>query len=429
MCIRDSLQPVQHLCGYAPVDGRIVVAVEFGDPLGERLRRIGGIEPQRSTQRRQFDPLHALVAQLLEVIPFGRRLVGCVQRVEQRHAVGPPSGPACECGFVGPFLSQRAQLTQSQQLALPLLPCVGDRGVFGGVMDAQRRVALLCRGDDVEAPRADGDLGRVGALGDVSHGVREDVLLRIAGEAVDHREIPLFDPGGRDGEMPLGAVGNILGRVGGGLVVLAGVDAEEREVARVAGPYPVVGVAAELADRRGRRADQAYVVELLVDEQKLLVAVVHLLDRGLVALAFGLGPADDFGLRFARSDTVGDLFHADEEAYVELLVGQFLPARHGPEAVGQVVVFDARMRLYGVVAAVVVGEQHPFGRNQFARAAAVEQHHGILHRGFVDRVDVFGREAESFGAHVVDALRDEAREPHALVGGGCQREERTEQGK
>lgn len=229
--------------------------------------------------------------------------------------------------------------------------------------------------------------------------------------------------------MPLGAVGNILGRVGGGLVVLAGVDAEEREVARMAGPYPVVGVAAELADRRGRRADQAYVVELLVDEQKLLVAVVHLLDRGLVALAFGLGPADDFGLRFARSDAVGDLFHADEEAYVELLVGQFLPARHGPEAVGQVVVFDARMRLYGVVAAVVVGEQQPFGRNQFARAAAVEQHHGILHRGFVDRVDVFGREAESFGAHVVDALRDEAREPHALVGGGCQREERTEQGK
>ena len=91
--------------------------------------------------------------------------------------------------------------------------------------------------------------------------------------------------------------------------------------------------------------------------------------------------------------------------------------------------FDARMRLYGVVAAVVVGEQQPFGRNQFARAAAVEQHHGILHRGFVDRVDVFGREAESFGAHVVDALRDEAREPHALVGGGRQREERTEQGK
>ena len=80
-------------------------------------------------------------------------------------------------------------------------------------------------------------------------------------------------------------------------------------------------------------------------------------------------------------------------------------------------------------AQMVDGEQQPFGRNQFARAAAVEQHHGILHRGFVDRVDVFGREAESFGAHVVDALRDEAREPHALVGGGCQREERTEQGK
>ena len=181
-------------------------------------------------------------------------------------------------------------------------------------------------------------------------------------------------------------------------------------------PHPVVGFAAELADRRGRRADQAYVVELLVDEQKLLVAVVHLLDRGLVALAFGLGPADDFGLRFARSDTVGDLFHADEEAYVELLVGQFLPARHGPEAVGQVVVFDARMRLYGVVAAVVVGNQQSFRGDELGRAAVVEEHDGVFERSLVDAVNVFRSQLESFGAHIVDARRDQARQPHALIG-------------
>ena len=113
---------------------------------------------------------------------------------------------------------------------------------------------------------------------------------------------------------------------------------------------------------------------------------------------------------------VGHLLHADEEFHVELLVGQLLGARHGPESVGQVVVLDARMRLYGVVTAVVVGQQQSFGRDQLARAAAVEQHHGVFHRSLVDRIDVFGREAEAFCAHVVDALRNQAREPHALVG-------------
>ena len=193
--------------------------------------------------------------------------------------------------------------------------------------------------------------------------------------------------------------------------------------------HPVVGVAAELADRRGRGGHQTHVVELLVDEQELLVAVIHLLHGGLVALAFGLGPADDLLLRLACGQPVGHLLHADEEFHVELLVGQLLGARHGPESVGQVVVLDARMRLYGVVTAVVVGQQQSFGRDQLARAAAVEQHHGVFHRSLVDRIDVFGREPETFCAHVVDALRNQAWEPHALVGRGRECEKRTDEGK
>ena len=84
------------------------------------------------------------------------------------------------------------------------------------------------------------------------------------------------------------------------------------------------------------------------------------------------------------------------------------------------------MFLDGVVAAVVVGEQQAFRRNEFARTAAVEEYDGVFHRGLVDRVDVFGREAEAFCAHVVDALGDEAREPHALV---CQCGQHREGGK
>ena len=86
-------------------------------------------------------------------------------------------------------------------------------------------------------------------------------------------------------------------------------------------------------------------------------------------------------------------------------------------------------RTDGGVQQGMVGEQQPFGRDQLARAAAVEEHYGVLHRGLVDRIDVFGREAESFRAHVVDALRDEARKPHALVGQSRQDSEGREQGQ
>ena len=299
--------------------------------------------------------------------------------------------------------------------------------MLGRIVDAQRGVARLGGGDDCEASVADGDLRRVGALGNVGHGIREDVLLRVAREAVDHREVALAHPLRRDREVLFRPVGDVVGRVGRRLVILRGVDAEEGEVARVARPDPVVGVAAELADRRGRRRHEAHVVELLVDEQELLVAVVHLFNGSLVIRPFGLGRADDLLGRLARREAVGDLLHPDEELHVQLLVGQLLGARAGPESVGQVVVLDGRVGLDGVVAAVVVGQQQPFGRDQLARAAAVEEYDGILHRGAVDRVDVFGREAESFGAHVVDARRDEAREPHALVGEGGQQRQRRQQ--
>ncbi len=83
------------------------------------------------------------------------------------------------------------------------------------------------------------------------------------------------------------------------------------------------------------------------------------------------------------------------------------------------------MALDGIVTAVVVGQQKPLGGNQLARTAAVEKHHGVFHRSLVDRIDVVGRKAESFGAHVADAVRNQARKPHPLVGrGGREQQER-----
>ena len=122
------------------------------------------------------------------------------------------------------------------------------------------------------------DLHGIGTLLHIGHRVGKDVLLGVARESVDHGEIPLADSAGRDLEVAAGTVGHVVGRVGGRAFFPVGIDAEYGEVARVAGPYPFVGVAPELADRRGRGADQPHVVELLVNEQELLVAVIHLFD-------------------------------------------------------------------------------------------------------------------------------------------------------
>ena len=68
------------------------------------------------------------------------------------------------------------------------------------------------------------------------------------------------------------------------------------------------------------------------------------------------------------------------------------------------------------VATVVVGEKEAFVTHQFARAAASEQHHGILEGSLVHAVDVFGTQFETLGLHVPDALGDEGGKPHAFVG-------------
>ena len=95
-----------------------------------------------------------------------------------------------------------------------------------------------------------------------------------------------------------------------------------------------------------------------------------------------------------------------------------------PEAVGQIVVLDGRQALDRSVAAVVVGNQQSFRGDELGRAAVVEEHDGVFERSLVDAVNVFRSQLESFGAHIVDARRDQARQPHALIGECRERKQR-----
>jgi hypothetical protein len=81
-----------------------------------------------------------------------------------------------------------------------------------------------------------------------------------------------------------GFEGDVGGVVVGGFAVLAHVDAEDGEVAGMAGPFPVVGVAAVFTDAFGRGADESHVAVALVDEGEELVAFEQRADAGFDAV-------------------------------------------------------------------------------------------------------------------------------------------------
>ena len=338
-----------------------------------------------------------------------------MQRIEQEGLRGVLGS---ETRLVSTLLVERSQTPDAEHLALPLLPRVGYRGMLGGILYAHLGIALLRLADDVQPLGAKGDLDRIGEVGDIVDGIRSDVLLRVARETVYHREVALADTARRYLEVTRRTIRHVGLGVGRRLVVGRSVYAEHRKVASMARPYPVVGVAAELAYRRRRRAHQTHVVEYAVDEQILLVAVIHLLDGCGVALALGLGRGDDSLCTLSAGKTVGNILHSDKYGHLQALARQLPGARLSPVAVGQIVVVDRRERLYGVVAAMMIGQQQSLGRYDLARAASVEQHDGVFERRLVDRIDILRRETESLRAHILDARRDQRRQPHALVGNG-----------
>ena len=76
----------------------------------------------------------------------------------------------------------------------------------------------------------------------------------------------------------------------------------------------------------------------------------------------------------------------------EARVGQLFGPRHGPVAIGEVVLLDRRMLLNLAVAAVMVGKQQALVGDDFAGAATAKLHHRIFQAAFVDAVNVFSRD-------------------------------------
>ena len=327
------------------------------------------------------------------------------------------------------FLLHAVEVVDTLGDTHPLLPAVAETGVLGGILDTHLGVLFLVFVVDVEhlTTQVDGDgVDEVGFLVD-GHGGQ--VFVGAGGIAEHEGEVAFFGAFQRDVEVLSGLVGHVVLVVHCRMAVLVGIDAEDAEVARVAGPHPVVGVAAELANVARRAAHKAHVGIDLIEQQVVFVAQEEGLDADFVfrlLLDVGNDLLDvgvDFGLTVGFSHVVGDavqhlcrhVAHLTQEDDAEAGAGQLLAPVHGPEAVGEVVVLHRAVFLYVVIAAVVVGEQQALVADDFAGAAAAKEDDGVFQAAVVDAVDVVSGDFYAHLLHLFLVVLQQHGNPHAFA--------------
>ena len=130
------------------------------------------------------------------------------------------------------------------------------------------------------------DNGGIEGVDIVVNAVARHITLCAAGEAPNHGKVILLHAIKTDGKVMLGSQRNIVLAVGGRITVLVSIDAENREVASVTRPHPVVGVATELANRRVGHAYETHIGEHLIDKHVVLIALKENLDDGVILAIF-----------------------------------------------------------------------------------------------------------------------------------------------
>ena len=206
----------------------------------------------------------------------------------------------------------------------------------------------------------------------------------------------------------------------------------------MAGPHPVVGVAAELSDAGRRSANKADVAEYAENKEEVLVAVIESLYAGLqsdsVLNSFclkGIGILIDntLAVLFCHGSGVvtlencsSNVLHVFKEAYGKAGICQLLCAAQSPETILKIVVLYAAVLLDIAIATVVVGKKKAIVRNQFSGTAGAKEYDGILQRGLVNAVNIFCGKFEALGLHVPYPLGNKCRKPHSFVCAGRSQE-------
>ena len=312
----------------------------------------------------------------------------------------------------------------------PFLPAVADAGMLGSILDAHLGILFLVFVVDVEhfATQVDRDgVDEVGFLVD-GHGWQVFVgACRIA----EHKgEVAFLGTFQRDVEVLGGLVRHVVLAVGGRMAILVGINAEDAEVTGMARPHPIVGVAAKLADVAWRAAHETDIGVDLVEQQVVFVTQEIGFDADFIRSLF-LDRGDDFfdvlvnlgltfSLRHVDSDASQHFFshiaHLAEEDDAEAGAGQLLAAVHGPETVGEVIVFYRTVLLNVIVAAMMVGEQQAIVADDFTCASAAEEYDGILQATVVDAVDVISGDFHAHFLHLFLVVLKQHGDPHAFTG-------------
>ena len=340
------------------------------------------------------------------------------------------------------FLGLNFKALEAFRLADVVLPVVRSLCVLGGVLDAHGLVGVHVALHGLELQVAAIHHRRVVQVDGLLDTPAAEETVGAPWVAHHHGEVALLDAFHADFEVTLGGVRHVVFAVRCGVVVRVCVNAHHAEVAGVAWPHPVVGVATVLAHALGWGRHQANVVVVAVGEDVVLVPVVHGFDvvaqRSVGLLVFSLNRLDllrdgcsTLGLRHVvvdlGQDAFGHVVDALQKAHVEVVDVHFLVLALGPESVCQVVVLWGAEALDGAVRTVVVGQHQTLAGDDLRSAAsAVQPNNGVLERGVVDVVDVLGGEAQARLLHVgfVDALQH-VQQPHPLVGaGGVQQEQK-----
>ena len=181
----------------------------------------------------------------------------------------------------------------------------------------------------------------------------------------------------------------------------------------MAGPHPVVGIAAKFSDGRRGRTHQPHIAVNDVNQHIIFVAFKIGFDDHIVfpVLRIGLFQPADNGLYdgtalFAthrigkkRNNTVGNIGHSDQNRGGQVFVGQFFFFAHGPKAVFQVVVFHRAVLLYRFETAMVIGKKQALVGYYFGSAekslrvrAVGESGNGIFQARMVYTINLFGGE-------------------------------------
>ncbi|MDT4864783.1 hypothetical protein D3C86_1156650 [compost metagenome] len=93
-------------------------------------------------------------------------------------------------------------------------------------------------------------------------------------EAIHHGIVTFFHTGGIHCEVLAGLVGLIVAAVGSRFVICTCIHTEDAEIAGLAWPHPVVGIAAELTDAVWREAHQAYIIIFFQYRNPVFITVV-----------------------------------------------------------------------------------------------------------------------------------------------------------